>query len=886
MAESSWAGVRAMFALSLALILSVACGRTGLEGDVSLLPGNSVADGASSNGHESFEGGDTSRLDDGGEESRADAGSSDVTIVGEAAVLDGNFAEAEANFPPPTNLVASTDQVTEIQLSWTAPTNAVPPEYEIFRDGSSIGVVSNVLGYDDTIVDPPSWGPPTNLVVARKTDAPGTVAMHWSAPMLQAKGEHQYVVFALYGQRRSDPSNTATGARSTTIEGYEFTRDEGATWHDAGAATSYDDPNAPEGIISATTKSSYDFGRGHTTLYVVDPVITPPGSTTYRVRVRTEVGPGPASEPAVADGAAGHIIDYQWQRSAADSDADYSDLPGVTGAIWFDDNPQPDAGRYYRVRMKTEAATGISLPVRQFVDGFKQVCAGNYHACAIRSDGKVVCWGRNAEGQAPPGPTSDTFTDISCGTWHTCALRSDGRAVCWGTIGTFSSPSTQLFKNVSAGYANTCGVQLDGSAVCWDGGTPPAKVFKSVVDGCGLLEDGHVECWGSYPAPSSTFKSISISMTCGYCGVRTDDTLECWGTNPYVSCVGDPPAGTFKSVSLGPHDGCAIRTDGTIACWGDGFQGQTPVGPSSLTYVAVAAGEGFTCAISSGGSLRCSGFGPPNPPAETFRSVSAGTHGTCGIRADGQVFCWGVNSLGDAPPHPITESASKVVVGYQASCALLSSDSTLRCWGVFHGTGTPPGSVDGVFEDLSFGFELCGIRPNGKLQCWSDLNVQEVPSGLENETFKTIGEGIGHACGVRSTDDRVVCWGDNYAGQAPPMPSTGTFLTVSGGESHTCGLRTDNKVVCWGDNGFGQAPPGPSADSFKSVSAGGSHTCGIRFDDKVVCWGSNVFGEAPPLPTTDTFIEVSAGYRHTCGVRTDGKMLCWGSNLEGAAPQP
>ncbi|GAJ24260.1 unnamed protein product, partial [marine sediment metagenome] len=50
-------------------------------------------------------------------------------------------------------------------------------------------------------------------------------------------------------------------------------------------------------------------------------------------------------------------LTYQWQRSAADSDADYSDIPGATTASYDDTGaPEDGGGRYYRCRLNAAGA--------------------------------------------------------------------------------------------------------------------------------------------------------------------------------------------------------------------------------------------------------------------------------------------------------------------------------------------------------------------------------------------------------------------------------------------------------------------------------------------------------------------------------------------------
>ena len=58
------------------------------------------------------------------------------------------------------------------------------------------------------------------------------------------------------------------------------------------------------------------------------------------------------------------------------------------------------------------------------------ISAGNMHTCALRSDGKVVCWGNNANGQlgignqlnvgSLPGQMGDSMATVDLGTGMKC----------------------------------------------------------------------------------------------------------------------------------------------------------------------------------------------------------------------------------------------------------------------------------------------------------------------------------------------------------------------------------------------------------------------------------------------------------------------------------
>jgi len=61
------------------------------------------------------------------------------------------------------------------------------------------------------------------------------------------------------------------------------------------------------------------------------------------------------------------------------------------------------------------------------------VSAGRYHTCIVRTQGAtaVTCWGANLDdqlGRYVLGP----YTQVSAGDAHTCALRPDGAILCWG----------------------------------------------------------------------------------------------------------------------------------------------------------------------------------------------------------------------------------------------------------------------------------------------------------------------------------------------------------------------------------------------------------------------------------------------------------------------
>ena len=280
------------------------------------------------------------------------------------------------------------------------------------------------------------------------------------------------------------------------------------------------------------------------------------------------------------------------------------------------------------------------VPVPLASTRFIAVDSGSSHACGLRIDGTVNCWGNNLHGQAsaPDGQ----FSAVSAGGAHSCGVRADGTVNCWGhnLWGQASAPDGQ-FSAVSAGTRLSCGVRRDATAVCWGGGF---ELFDT-----GLLD------------PPLLVSAVSAGSS-GACGLVRDDGSGVCVDDRYEIELLDGP---FSAISEGPYHRCWLRPDETVVCSG-GSEFDQDSEPDEVESMIFRVDRGQT-----------------SVPEGRYKAVSAGLFHSCGLRVDGTITCWGSGrSVGPYPPEsfPSDGQYTAVTAGGDHSCAL-RSDGTVTCWG-------------------------------------------------------------------------------------------------------------------------------------------------------------------------------------------------------------
>jgi hypothetical protein len=316
------------------------------------------------------------------------------------------------------------------------------------------------------------------------------------------------------------------------------------------------------------------------------------------------------------------------------------------------------------------------------------------HSVALRSDGRVVCWGQNDyfECNAPPIPSGREVVEVASGgkrynlpyamgEGHALARLDDGSVLAWGRV-----------------VEGQCNVPA----------LPPGLAYAEVDAGAGYF---------------------SLAR-------RSDGSLVAFGDNSYGQCNVPPlpPGVSYVEASAGDRHALARRSDGSVAAWGDNTFGQcaVPALPPGLLYVEVAAGWHHSLARRSDGSVVAFGSNaagqcnvPDLPPGLTYVELGVGYESSFARRSDGVILAWGDNSLGECnvPPLPPGTTYVDLAVGsdYQSvsggprsNTLALRSDGAIVVWGdISSGQAAlpplPPGltitglSAGGVVTTLSLG---------------------------------------------------------------------------------------------------------------------------------------------------------------------------------------
>ncbi len=293
-----------------------------------------------------------------------------------------------------------------------------------------------------------------------------------------------------------------------------------------------------------------------------------------------------------------------------------------------------------------------SVPVHvKGLTNVESVSAGVSHACAIKKDKTLWCWGFNNYGQLSVGSNKGSpipvnipsmkVNQVGIGNSHTCALNTTGSVYCWGdnSYGQLGT-DTKVLKNshkpvlassgieqIALGPQHSCAIQSSNGVSCWG-----RNQYGQL--GNGSKDDTHITYkWKNLALP--TFIDAGYLNTCA---IKSNSSLYCWGSNIHGKLgVGSTKAGEVLThvlatavptdvtdVSIGRHHVCVKTKKNKFHCWGSNKDGQVGFNPQFIHKKEFL----FPLAMGSG------------------KQISTRNSHTCAIMDDKTVKCWGFNSLG------------------------------------------------------------------------------------------------------------------------------------------------------------------------------------------------------------------------------------------------
>jgi len=327
------------------------------------------------------------------------------------------------------------------------------------------------------------------------------------------------------------------------------------------------------------------------------------------------------------------------------------------------------------------------------ITGVQVVSAGNNHTLALISDGTILSWGKNNNGQLGDGTITSSMYNpvlvldeddkpitgiqaVSAGGSYSLALKTDGSLLAWGDNddgqlgnGSIINQSTPVsvidaegiriidIQAVSAGNNHSLALKTDGTILAWGANYD------------GQLGDGTImDRYNPVPVVDVAGNPIT-GVQAVYAGgqfsiaLKTDGTLLSWGYNgggslgdgttedkhnpvPVLDDQSNPLTG-IQAVAVGSSHVLAIQADtGGMLAWGSNYSGQLGNNEYTSSSVPVAV-------------VRA----PNGDPATGFRAASAGYAHSVALWNDGAiaiegVAVWGENNNGQLG-NGITADSSK-----------------------------------------------------------------------------------------------------------------------------------------------------------------------------------------------------------------------------------
>ncbi len=263
----------------------------------------------------------------------------------------------------------------------------------------------------------------------------------------------------------------------------------------------------------------------------------------------------------------------------------------------------------------TCGAAGVCVQGR--CDSVVSLGTGAQHACALRENGQMACWGLAEAGQlgpmrggadlsrvALPVTAVSDVADMVGGLGHSCALHETGEVSCWG--------------DNANGQLGSASVSFSDLPQQVDGLPSAQQLVAGAHHTCALTAARDVYCWGD-----------NTQLQLGVPGLTAFNDAPQWV----------PGLADIVRLSAGAFHTCAIAEGGATYCWGDNGAGQLGHGELGLSALPARVAELDDAVI-----------------------LATGSDHSCALRRDGSVACWGSGEAGRLGDARVEDSRTPVVV--------------------------------------------------------------------------------------------------------------------------------------------------------------------------------------------------------------------------------
>lgn len=238
--------------------------------------------------------------------------------------------------------------------------------------------------------------------------------------------------------------------------------------------------------------------------------------------------------------------------------------------------------------------------------------------CYLLSNGKVNCLGDYTGTLNGPKGDYPALKSISVTTNVGCGLQDDGKLHCWGIDADFPPKDHPALKLFQINYGGGCGVTLDDKVYCWNSTegyyldlevrlanyiSINSNRSPCVIGSNGLKCDDRSRWYYNMPKLDNPKEVVTAKdHACAIDGIK----VVCWGSAGGAENV--PQNMNFiapKNLSLGVAHSCVLDM-GKVKCWGSNVHGQLDVPAVSRAFKKITSTGNSICAT-DGQKLMCWG---------------------------------------------------------------------------------------------------------------------------------------------------------------------------------------------------------------------------------------------------------------------------------------